>query len=167
MSILVEFYRNEQPTPEGLMFADFVNYSYEQFEGDHAWIQWILPTKEASAFNPDVPLLTDEDITLFKSDSKILENYMYAIYRVMDFYGMTIFKGNAMWQEAGNHKNPKWWLEHFNHNFLRVTRLLLSLRYMGYDNLSQSIFELLKVHREQYQNSVDQYWEPSVYGPLE
>lgn len=139
-----------------------MQYEYEQFEGDHAWIQWILPTKEPSAFNPDAPLLTDEDIILFKSDPVIVENYMYAIYRVMDFYGMTVFKGEAIWQEAGNHKNPRWWLESFNHNFLRMTRLLVSLRHMGYDDLALSIFALLEEYRETYPNSIEEHWEPVV-----
>ncbi len=167
MTPLTEFYRNEAPTPEGLMFSDFMQYGYEQFEGDHAWIQWILPTKEPSAFNPDAPLLTDDDRRLFLTDPVLIENYMYAIYRVMDFYGMTVFKGEAIWQEAGNHKNPRWWLERWNHNFLRVTRLLLSLRYMGYDEFAKSIFKLLEEYRDQYQNSVEQYWEPTVMDALE
>jgi hypothetical protein len=143
-----------------------MQYGYEQFEGDHAWIQWILPTKERSAFNVECPLLTDEDIVLFKSDPVLIENYMYAIYRAMDFFGMTVFRGEAVWQEAGNHKNPKWWLEHFNHNFLRMTRLLLSLRYMGYDRLCRSIFTLLSEYEESHQNSVQQYWGPAAYGPI-
>jgi len=44
---------------------------------------------------------------------------------------------------------------------------LLSLRYMKYDELAESVFRLLEEYRGQYRNSVEQYWEPTVYGPLE
>ena len=163
MGNLVDFYRNQIPTPEGLMFSDFCQYGYEQFEADHAWIQWILPTKDRSAFNINSPLLTDEDISTFKSDSVLIGNYIYSIYRVVDFFGMTVFKNEVIWQMPGNHKNPKWWLDHFNHNFLRMTRLLESLKYMGYDEFALSILGLLEEYKDKYQNSFEEHWKPAVY----
>ena len=164
---LIDFYRNESPTPEGLTFSDFMQYGYEQLEGDHAWIQWILPTKEPSAFNPDAPLLTDEDRVLFKSDPVLIENYLAAVYHVLDFFDMSLFRGEPMWKLHDERCPRRWWLESFNHNFLRMTRLLTSLRYMGYDDFALSIFALLEEYRDIYPNSVEQHWGPAVMEALE
>jgi len=162
MTTLREFYRNESPTPEGLMFSDFTWYDYQKMEADHAWVQWILPTKEPSAFNPDSPLLTDEDITLFKSDPVLIENYLFAVYHVMDFFDMVTMQGEACWKFYDNRAPKRWWLESFNHNFLRMTRLLTSLKFMGYDDLAKSIFHLLEEYRDTYPNSVEEHWRPVV-----
>lgn len=68
---LVQFYRGKIPNNEGLFIDDILSYGYEQLEVDHAYIQWILPLKERSMFNTEAPLLTDQEIDLFKSDSDL------------------------------------------------------------------------------------------------
>jgi hypothetical protein len=133
---LIHFYRGEIPNNEGVWLKDIMAYKYGQFECDHAWIQWVFPTKEPSNFNVDAPLLTNDEIILFQSDPVLKEKVFAAILKVLDFYGMEIHDEAVRWQEIETHESPQWWLESFNHNFLRITRILTSMRYLGYAELS-------------------------------
>lgn len=66
-SPLVEFYLGHSTAGVG-WHADIVGrWTDEEWEMHHEFIQWLFPLKTPSAFNPDAPLLTDEDIEEFKN----------------------------------------------------------------------------------------------------
>lgn len=166
---LVEFYRGEIPNNEGVFIDDIMAYSYDQLEVDHAYIQWILPLKERSMFNVDAPLLHDDEITLFKADPELQMKVYGVAFKMLDYFGMYLHRGSVGWQEPDpeyGHKDPKWWLRHFNHNFLRMTRMLTSLRYLGFEKLSVAIYECLLSSRDMYGKESYEYWTDAATGPL-
>ena len=166
---LVQFYRGEIPNNEGVFIDEILAYSYGALEDDHAYIQWILPLKERSMFNTDAPLLTDKEIELFAIDPELKTKVYSVAYKMIDFYGMYIHGSKADWQESDDkhgHKDPKWWLRRFNHNFLRITRMLRSLRYLGCPELSEAIYECLMKSRDMFEVSSYEYWTEAVAGPL-
>ena len=166
---LIQFYRGEIPNNEGVFIDDILSYSYGQLEVDHAYIQWILPLKERSMFNTDAPLLHDNEIVLFTSDPELKEKVTRVAYKMMDYFGMYVHGGKVDWQESDpqhGHKDPKWWLRHFNHNFLRMTRMLTSLRYLGYAELSLEIYQCLLNCRILYGRQSYEYWTEAATGPL-
>ena len=59
---LIEFYRGIAPDSEGRTLADLWAFSDDEMEEVHDFIQWMFPLREPSRFNPDAPLLTDEDV---------------------------------------------------------------------------------------------------------
>ena len=159
---LVQFYRGEIPNNEGIFFKDILEFSNYQLEAEHSFIQWVFPLKEQSAFNPDAPLLTDEEITLFRNVFYLNLKLVAATRRMMYFYGMQISSEKNV--SFVNEDLPSW-LRDFNHNFLRMTRILKSLRYLGEERLSQNIFECLKEHQSFWQESYD-FWYDAVFKPL-
>ena len=166
---LVEFYRGEIPNGNGIYIDDILSYTYHQLEGDHEYIQWILPKREASMFHPDIPVLDQRQIVLFNSDHQLKGKVGEVLHKMLDFYGMRLEDGLVRWQESdpeNGHKNPKWWLDHFNHNFLRITRMLISLRHLGFANEAIAIYKLLKTERDKYDDVTHEYWEDAAYGPL-
>lgn len=166
---LVEFYRGEIPNNEGVFLEEILSYSYGQFEVDHAYIQWILPLKERSMFNTDAPLLHDDEIALFKSDPALRSKLSEVVQRMLDYFGMYFHRGVVNWQEPDpehGHKDPKWWLRHFNHNFLRMTRMLTSLRYLGLEDISVAIYNCLLSCRDMYGKESYEYWTDAATGPL-
>lgn len=74
MSAIVDFYRDEKgvANPSGYSLFDILhNWEDGDWEGVHDFIQWVFPLKEPSNFNPDAPLLTEEDIALFRADDDL------------------------------------------------------------------------------------------------
>ena len=168
---VVGFWRGEFPTESGFYFDDILNFSYEAMESGHDYIQWVLPKREPSMFRSDIPTLKEEEIELFNTDSELKEKVNKMMHKVLDFYGMELKKdGLVVWQkpkeEGGNHNDPKWWIKHFNHNFLRITRMLISLRHLGHENVSKSVFKLLSTEKDKYDESTEWYWSEATYGPL-
>ncbi len=164
---LVNFYRGEIPNDEGVWLKDIMQYKYGEFECDHAWIQWVFPLMEPSNYNVDAPLLTIEEIILFQNDPVLKERVSDAIIKVLDFYGMeTNEDGEVVWQAPGNHKNPQWWLKEFNHNFLRITRLLISMRYLGYEELSRQVFSNIMIYRDKFEDMSYRFWSEAALGTL-
>jgi len=170
-SPLVSFYRGEIGNDEGYMFEEMMNWDYDKIESCHSHIQWFFPMREKSMFNPDAPALNDEEIELFKADPELRTKVKEAFVKILDFYGFELDeageKPQINLQEAGvNHNDPQWWLRRFNHNFLRISRILTSLRYLGFEEYSQLFFSKLLQYREFYDDTTYQHWRLAATGPL-
>lgn len=171
---LVQFYRGEIPTNDGDFLDDIIfHWKYEQLEGCHSYVQWMFPMKEGSMFHPEVPRLTDEEIAIFKADPYLQSSIDVAFFKMMDFYGFKISRTEVSplaWQEPGRHKNPKWWLDHFNHNFLRITRILKSTRYLGKEPLAAMLWNVLQSLKEEHlaviSENTFEYWQEAALAPL-
>jgi len=188
ISKIVDFYRDEcswdktqSPVhPGGYTHFEIIhNWSDEKLEFSHDYIQWLFPLKEPSNFNPDAPLLTDEDIAIFKNDPELLEAVFQSFNRFLKFLGLVCRYDNQLQKlvtkkiEAGltgigdefltkNEVDKKQilWTQP-NHNWMRITRCLTSLRLLGHEEASASLFSALCViYNENVgvtQNTFD-YW---------
>lgn len=74
MSRLVDFYRGTKTDIEGRLLTDILSWPNDDFEEVHDFIQWLFPWMEPSQNNPDAPLLTNEDIAVFRNDPVIQAN---------------------------------------------------------------------------------------------
>jgi hypothetical protein len=63
MSQLLDFYRGTQLDSSGRMLHEIWDWTDDDLEAIHDFIQWLFPLPEPSQFNPDAPLLTPEDNT--------------------------------------------------------------------------------------------------------
>ena len=105
------------------------------------YIQWLFPTKQASQFNPNAPLLNDQDIAEFAKDKKLRDKLLASFDLMLNFYGfgrdgLSIFHSDDWDTKSTN------WIKPGNHNFLRITRILMSLSLLGlkeYDPSRNSI----------------------------
>jgi hypothetical protein len=142
MSKLIDFLRGEG-TAEGRTVDEIVGMSDAALEVAHNWVQWAFPLQVASNFNPEAPLLTDDEIKIVRNDPVIQENFDRLCARFLEFLGLTE-------DDCGVLEGPRFWDRHpfvwksFNHNYLRVTRFLESMRLFGRDYLSASVFECLR-----------------------
>ena len=57
-------------------------------EYHHDFIQWLFPLREPSQFNPDAPVLSDEDIRIFREDASLRENLARSFERFLSFLGL-------------------------------------------------------------------------------
>jgi hypothetical protein len=131
VSRLVDFYRGEATDSEGRFVQDIWSWGDEEWEEIHDFIQWLFPLLEPSRFNADAPLLTQQDMIAFQSDEFLRANVRKSFERTLTFLGLSL-RGDGTVVEGTNFstRTPDVW-SFPNHNFLRITRVLRSLRLPG------------------------------------
>ncbi|MDP3593898.1 opioid growth factor receptor-related protein, partial [Phenylobacterium sp.] len=87
-----------------------------QLERRHDYIQWLFPLPEASSAVPGAPVLSADDVMQIRSSDIAMTNLRAAAARMRDFYART-----------------RHWLAPADHNHLRITRIIKSLRLLAGD----------------------------------
>jgi hypothetical protein len=130
----IEFIRGRK-TPHGITHEKILNYTDQELEGDHEYIQWIFPLATSSMFNPDAPVI----------NVKELQNYPEASAAIL----RSSEKLTKFW---GIHSDPvdDRRLRLLNgHNGLRFSRFLQSMVYHGHANIADEVLQrvLSNVHK--------------------
>jgi hypothetical protein len=81
-------------------------------ERNHTWVQVAFPLFVPSPVNPDAPLLTHDNVDAIKADSAAVDTVMRGLARMVNYFLATDHWANA-----------------YNHNLLRITRILYSISY--------------------------------------
>lgn len=142
MSQLVAFYQGTANDSEGRSLADYWSFSDGQMESRHDFIQWMFPLEEPSQFNPDAPILTRADREAFQGDPALRANLLKSFDRFLGFLGLTREGDRVV--PAPDFEAKRWRLNEPNHNWLRITRVLASLRLLGLTNESRSFHQGLE-----------------------
>ncbi len=95
----------------GRLAADVLGFSDERLEEVHDYIQWLFPLPTRSGAQPGAPVLTRAEIDAIRADRSAQETLKKATERMLRFY-----------------RETRWWLTTFDHNHLRITRIIHSLR---------------------------------------
>ena len=164
MSRWLDFYRGEGIDEAGRTLAAYWAFSDDEMEVIHDFIQWMFPLREPSRFNPNAPRLTDRDITEFQSDPRLRANLLRSLDRFLGFLGLERSGGEVVKSARFSARRQLW--SHPNHNWLRVTRVLHSLRLLGLDAEAQAVFTFLKSHIESGESGIDsgtfRYWRDAA-----
>src|SRR5438067_6338723 len=88
MSRLTEFYRGTGLDTEGRTLSEMWAFRDEEMEAYHDFIQWMFPLRERSQFNPDAPLLSDDDVAAFRDDLTLRAHLLRSLDRFLDFLGL-------------------------------------------------------------------------------
>ncbi|WP_312896993.1 opioid growth factor receptor-related protein [Microvirga soli] len=95
----------------GRLAADVLGFSNDELEAVHDYIQWLFPLPTRSAAQPHSPVLTSAEIEAIRTDVRAVATLKAATERMLQFY-----------------RETRWWLTSHDHNHLRITRILHSLR---------------------------------------
>jgi hypothetical protein len=118
----------------------------------HDYIQWLFPLKERSQFNPNAPVLSDRDIETFRSSEALKRMLLGAFTKMLEFYGLEIqdrkVVRSSVWEQR------KCWLTPYNHNFLRITRILTSLRLLGLEEYAEAFYVALGELYKEYADCI-------------
>lgn len=129
------FLEGKQKNMFGLSLNDFLSYNNKQIENEHGWIQWVFPTPEQSAHDYSPPCSLN-DIKRRNND-KIQSNMRKCYHKIRGFYST---------------ERSKKWITKNNHNYLRISRILRSLRVFGLNDEADEFFSYLTVI---YKNNPD------------
>ncbi|MDQ6942344.1 MAG: opioid growth factor receptor-related protein [Candidatus Eremiobacteraeota bacterium] len=138
---IVRFYEGTAPDSEGRYIEQILRFDDRALERTHDYIQWLFPTPQRSAFNPDAPPLDDSAIAEFRARPELQTALRRSLNRMLGFYGLE-WDGGAIRRGTsfGNHDG---WLQVGDHNHLRLTRILNSLRTLGDEEAARELFRCL------------------------
>jgi hypothetical protein len=127
---LLRFYKGAGADASGRRLDDLLAWDDLRLEAVHDYIQWLFPLPDVSRFNPDAPILTAAEAEVFRSDAKLRSAVSRAFDRFLTFLG---FARDGARIARGSHfaRRAETWLTPANHNYLRITRILLCLGYLG------------------------------------
>lgn len=163
---IVQFYRGEIPNNEGNFIDEILSWSFDRLEMDHSYIQWLFPLEEKSNFNIDAPILTTNDIKEFRKDVILQEKFLFSFHKILLFFGFVLEGNNIRVQIDGEyHKDAKWLFRGFNHNMLRITRVLRSLYLLEQEELSKKFLEVLRNYRDCVSENTWNFWESAIVEP--
>jgi hypothetical protein len=144
---LLRFHRLEGADARGRMLSDIWAWDPARLENVHDYIQWLFPLPEPSAFNPQAPTLTRATIDAFRADPELRQRLLRSLTLMLEFYGLTLASGSdgPPRIERGQDfaAENRGWLQAGDHNHLRLTRILTSLRLLGLEDESRALYDCL------------------------
>ena len=157
--MLVGFFRNEVSHPSGAFLNEILLWDDEKWEDRHDFIQWVFPTFKQSAFNSDVPELTKADVKTFREDPDIQESLAKVAGRFFEFLEPH-FPGHP-----SSHRAP-WWFHPQDHNLLRITRALDSLKTLSTGGQEAVFIDWLRGLQDTFPGVIPErtkaFWEEAV-----
>ena len=97
----------------------------------HDYVQWLFPLPTRSMAQPGAPVLVPAEIEAIRADPQAVANLRRAAERMLRFY-----------------EGTSWWLAASDHNHLRITRILRSLRLLAGEEAARRFYErMMARHR--------------------
>ncbi|TGO27619.1 hypothetical protein BPAE_0039g00290 [Botrytis paeoniae] len=178
-SRLVSFYRNKTSDNAGRLLSHIMSWNYEKLEDIHDYIQWLFPLPEESMFS-GAPLV-DENVFnafhAFNSSTELQCHLKDSLIKMLDFYGFkfaddldgndlpVIIKSSNFYERCSN------WLIRRDHNHLRISRILRSLRVLGLEAEAAAFYKALSDivyngHSQVISSQSAEFWRRAAERPL-
>ena len=109
-SELVKFHLNGGKNRSNYSLEDILKFNDKRIEGTHDFIQWVFPTTEKSSAVFYAPKLSDADLVILANSTVMLSN----LERTTEWY-LDFLLRNSFWKKQ------------YDHNHLRITRVIKSL----------------------------------------
>jgi len=159
---LCAFFRGTGMDIECRYLEQILKWDDTLMEVCHDYIQWLLPTDEASKFNSDAPILDPECQRIFRDDAVIQRNLRRGAQRFMTFLGL------AANLDSQNNEPPRivkaqnfqkrmlmCWKGPENHNWKRISRALRCFGLVGMEDVQQALLTCLEEIIVEYPGMVD------------
>ena len=166
---LLRFYGLESGDARGRSLTEIWGWDDERLEQVHDYIQWLFPLREPSAFNPGAPVLTRAAIDEFLTNPVLRDRLRRSFERMLRFYGLRAAGAAGTLRvepSASFASRSAGWLRPGDHNHLRLTRILTSLRLLGLEEESRALAGCLRALAAAHPGAVSQvtleYWRQAA-----
>ena len=139
---IVRYYEGLAPDDRGRSLSEIQQWPDERIEAVHDFIQWMFPLTERSGVNPGAPVLDDNAIREFRSRPELRDRLRVSFLRMLRFYGLK-YENSRVERAEDFPERSRNWMSPWNHNHLRITRILKSLRTLGLEREAAAFFECL------------------------
>lgn len=127
----------------GRTLAQLQNLGLAELESAHDVVQWLFPTDTPSRFNPLAPPLDEEQIRAFKARPELKERLLASLDLMLAFFGL-VRRGREVLLSPTYPERKRFWVAAGNHNTLRLTRILRSLRLLGLEDEARALLRALE-----------------------
>lgn len=125
-SAIVDFLTGAGPDGAGREIFGVLALDDSAIEATHDFIQWLFPLRERSGASPNAPTLTEQDVAVIRGSGLAEAALAAATDRMAIFY---LRNGH--------------WLTGSDHNHLRITRIIKSLRLLRGDEAADAFRDLI------------------------
>lgn len=148
---IINFLAGSGEDAYGRTIYETLAWSDKQLEQCHSQVQWIFPLHEESRHADVYPIISPEIVEAAKKIPVIAENLRLAKERFENFYGLEPYDEEA--------RQAKWCVDR-NHNLLRITRIIRSLRLFGLDDEATDFYSKVRPVGDKFNISVMtlRYW---------
>ena len=143
---IVRFFRGERVHPNGKTFQEILNLNGPRIGRTGGVIQWLFPLTTPSRHVPTAPTLSPSELQLFRADPTLRELYLVGVNRFLEKYGIGVH-GTSGSLESYFKAKKKWMYPSF-HVFMPVTRILRSLKLLGFADEFSTLRKLLLLCNE-------------------
>ena len=168
-SRILDFYAGVAPDHRGRSLAQLQSQSLSALESNHDYIQWLFPLPERSSASAHAPILTPADIQAFEQSPVLRGSLLQSFSTMLKFYGFDLSEAVERLQVRRGRDfaaRSAVWLTPFNHNYLRLTRILRSLQLLGCAPYADALFaclqELYREHADVVGEETFKYWKRAV-----
>ncbi|KAI0487048.1 hypothetical protein F4859DRAFT_468006 [Xylaria cf. heliscus] len=177
MRRLVNFFdpTTKGPDSHGRTLDEILDWSDDDLESQHNYIQTVFPLPEGSLFSFDTPIIDEETMLIFTQSPTLKNSLLRALKRMLEFYGF-----DAKDKEGEDSRltiTPKercapgfsHWVRRTDHNHLRITRIIRSLRVLGLEGAANDFYDALIAvnnHRGRISSSSIGFWTRALSNPL-
>ena len=185
-SFPVRFYAPTNPASDarGRNLSSGLSWPASDLERSHDYIQNLFPLPENSAFNLNAPVIDEQTFTAFRSSPELQHGLRKSLIRMLHFYGLEL--SNSSSTSGGQnpqsrqtyevHPGPnfvqgsRYWLTKFNHNHLRITRIIRSCRVLGLGGEAKAFYDALIRVAQENKAVISQrtlmFWQRAAERPL-
>lgn len=151
MSKILDFYMGTCTDDSGRTFKQVLSMTDDEFERSHDHIQFLFGSVEPSKAQPQSPVLTESDITEFKNNQCLRIMVLQATLRAIEFY-----------------TNTTRWLRPYDHNHLRITRILKFLMLVDQEEQARGFLTWVLKQTENIAipENTEQFWILAVYPDI-
>jgi hypothetical protein len=157
----------------GRTLDEILGWDDARLEMVHDYIQWLFPLPERSGANPFAPVLDKETIAVIRGSEEMQGRLRAAFERMIAFYGFVV-EGDTLTEGPRFRKASRNWLHEGNHNHLRLTRMLRSLRVLGLEREATLLWEALRTVYERERSAGRRtistqtfaFWRQAATAPL-
>ena len=143
------YLRGEGADGRGRSVREILAFADRDLEIHHDWVQWLFPLPTRSAAVPGSPVLAPDEIAAIRADPRARETLERGAERMLAFY-----------------RDTRFWLAPYDHNHLRITRILQSLRLLlgmpAARSFHASILRLLDAGGAPVNPTSLRYWRGAV-----
>ena len=153
----------KQPDYQGRDLDDILDYTDLELEVDHSYIQILFPLPERSPHNMLAPVITPKVRGAFHYRWDLRNAMRRSVNRMLNFFGFQDMEVIASTDEINGRtsstsydirpqedpqvfrqRSRRTWCMRFNHNHLRITRMIRCLRVLGDDGVARALLTALR-----------------------
>lgn len=159
---------------QGRDLPTILAWSDPHLEYSHDYIQTLFPLPERSPIDPSAPVINRATFTAFRSRPELRSQLRQALNRICLFYGFRLQgdintftverQGSGVFEARARN-----WVTRFNHNHLRISRIIRSLRVLGLDEEAKAFFDAVKKVHDDTARISDRslmFWTRAMERPL-